>query len=271
MSVESNGFALTILSDNNIRKYTEDGYYYYALPHMSEYKLRLTNNRNARCDAIVSIDGEKVGTWRVNSNSSISISRPAKVDRKFTLAKENSYQANSAGIFSGSYSNGLIKVEFKPEKNNFEYLEDVAVADCNECVHKKSYSLQNMSNNSFGNNQMNESLKCRGLGVRQGAESMSASASLSFDGSYSGAKSVTTGATILGESSGQKFRNVTPIYDVDFDNFTTINARLVVENEKKYVSIHNAIHHRNNIPAPPRVDDRVKPFDAFGSFFNYMG
>src|SRR5437588_410462 len=114
MSTNLNGFSVNIIGDNVIH-FKKGEHNYYAVPHLSEYKIKLSNNRPTRCDAEISIDGDLVGTWRVESFDSITIERPANLNRRFIFVQERSNIAEQVGIRS-SKDNGLITVIFKPER-----------------------------------------------------------------------------------------------------------------------------------------------------------
>ena len=66
-SIELNRFSIEILN-YNARKERINGHTYISLPHRSEYKIKLSNGRDTKCDAQVYIDGEKIGTWRIGSS-----------------------------------------------------------------------------------------------------------------------------------------------------------------------------------------------------------
>lgn len=166
---------------------------YIGLPHNTEYSLKLRNHNSTRCDAHVTIDGEHVGTWRVNANASIRIERPADVQRKFTFYKLGTPEAKKANLKSNE-DLGLIAVKFTPEV---------------EVVR--------------GSRGWNGELP----GI-YGATFNSGEPSLR---SYGGAKGMSAGGTGLGASSGQTFGSALPIV-YDRDKEVTIHLRLAcVEKE----------------------------------------
>ncbi|CAH6419542.1 Hypothetical protein POVR2_LOCUS46 [uncultured virus] len=97
-------------------RFVRDGYEYVSLPSGSIYSLHLVNNGNTQCDAVVMIDNTKVGTWRIEAGDSITIDRPANINRKFTFVDESSSVARQTGNRVGDENNGLIKIAFKPAK-----------------------------------------------------------------------------------------------------------------------------------------------------------
>lgn len=226
--ISINGFSLSILSNGmSARKENIHGAYYFLLSHGSQYKLKLFNDHNTKCDAEIWIDDEKIGTWRINSHHDIVIERPSTINRKFVFLKENSCVANLAGI-NVNRNNGLIKIVFKPEReymlfnNNFDSNmgQSSFMGLCaNNCMPKSSMSIQPL-NYQFSN--------------------------------YS------HGATALGNKSHQEFDTISPIYDVDSSNITTIMARLIIDESdyecKPLVSLKNTLNtttYPSRLPANP--------------------
>jgi hypothetical protein len=217
--IHLNRFSLEIISDNNVRKVTQNGSTYFALPNESEYKLKLGSNLDTITDAYVWIDDELAGIWRIESFATITIERPSNVKRKFTFLKEGSNAARKAGIIKGNELNGLIKVTFKP---------------------KKQYHIAQFT--TFSNSSPMEKYSMK-----------SCCQTSSFGDTYQSFNdSISAGATALGDKSSQKFSSTSGIseYDVDTDNVTTINARLVIDDDfsQKYVSLRK--NRENNVPAP---------------------
>ncbi len=114
--LEENGFGVRVIAkrggedviDRNDRMYV-------GLDSGTEYQLELINNRNTMCDALVELEGERVGMWRIYAQDSIIIERPADTKRKFTFFDEDSPEVRSAGIRRGGSANGLVKVVFYPK------------------------------------------------------------------------------------------------------------------------------------------------------------
>jgi len=92
---------------------SSDGYV--ALPHNTQYKIKLSNHGPRLADAEVFIDGQRVGEWRVKFYSSAVIERPVHDTGKFTFFREGTPEGIAAGI-KKSPELGLIKVVFKPER-----------------------------------------------------------------------------------------------------------------------------------------------------------
>ena len=105
----------TGFQNSEYRKFKRDDYVYYALPHKSEYKVKMCNNGDLRVDAVLKIDGTKMGTWRIDPYSCATIERPSHNNRKFTFVQEGSWQGNMGGVAQGNPDNGLVEVTFIPE------------------------------------------------------------------------------------------------------------------------------------------------------------
>lgn len=97
-------------------KFKRDGHQYVALPNMSQYSIIIRNGHHTRCDAVVQVDGEKIGQWVVQAHSSITIDRPAGIARRFTFVDETSRVARTTGAVVGREMNGVVSVIFKPAK-----------------------------------------------------------------------------------------------------------------------------------------------------------
>lgn len=100
-------------------RFVRDGHEYVSLPSGSIYSLHLVNNGNTQCDAVVTIDDTKVGTWRIEAGDSVTIDRPANINRKFTFVDERvegTSRRSMTGSRVGDENNGLIKIVFKPAK-----------------------------------------------------------------------------------------------------------------------------------------------------------
>jgi hypothetical protein len=63
-------------------KETSDGYV--SMHHDTQYSIRMKNDRSVPCDAVVTVDGNHIGAWRINSYQSIEIDRPADKARRVT-------------------------------------------------------------------------------------------------------------------------------------------------------------------------------------------
>ena len=85
------------------------------LEHNLHYSLLMKSHGYLDCDAVVSIDGTKVGVWRIRGNTMIEIERPADDSGRFTFYRLGSSQATHIGL-SANEDLGLVTVVFMPEK-----------------------------------------------------------------------------------------------------------------------------------------------------------
>lgn len=111
-TVNLNNFSVSV--EGGRHKYMNNSHYFF-LRHQQEYAIILHNGHDVRCDADITIDGEKVGTFRVKGHSRVRISRPVNVDRKFVFLCENLSEAYGLGS-PFKEANGLVTVTFRPEK-----------------------------------------------------------------------------------------------------------------------------------------------------------
>lgn len=241
----SNGFSVSV--SNSTIKYV-DSHKYYALRHEDEYKIILKNDNTTQCDANVWVDGTLVGVWRLKPYSSAQIERPANENRKFTFFKENSKSAQSVGIVAGASQNGVIKVVFKPElRVNTTFSNSNYESDCfgsnekrrtSKCKSSTSYSSMSNRGVSFGREVEDNDCMMEGC--------MPQSASLSNS-------TLSAGATGLGQHSNQYFSSTSALSNIDTNNVTTIEIRLVVDGASpQYVPL-KEYEPKYNIFAPPRI------------------
>jgi hypothetical protein len=89
---------------------------YIELRHSQTYQLQLRNDNPLRCDARVEVDGQHVGTWRLNPFSTATLERPAHDEGKFTFYKAGTQEAALAHLVTDDANLGLIQVTFTPEQ-----------------------------------------------------------------------------------------------------------------------------------------------------------
>lgn len=88
-----------------------------GLAHDTPYSVVLGNHSTRRCDAVLSIDGKEIQTFRLHGWETMTIEGPPGDGGRFTF-----YRANSgAGVAAESYAvdladRGLLTVRFRPEK-----------------------------------------------------------------------------------------------------------------------------------------------------------
>jgi hypothetical protein len=254
-----NGFSLEVISDEGpVEKIIHKGSNYFALHNGSEYKLKLGNDHKVRVDAHVSVDEEKVGVWRINPYSTVTVERPANIARKFTLLRERSRMAINAGIESGYKENGLIKVIFRPEK---EYLPELVY---NNPTHYQETDNRPQRWNCYNNysdtvtphNFVNRRCHLEADEYEDNSRQIYGVALQStFSNSLNGS-TYASGGTAFGDDSLQRFKRVVPLDEINKNLETTIYVRLVVQDDKTtykrpYIGVRQASR-TNKIP--PRMD-----------------
>lgn len=88
---------------------------YVEIEHGKHYKLNLRNSHSVPCDAQVSIDGNDIGTFRINPYSTIVLERPLHDTGRFTFYKCDSPEGRKVGIDASDPNAGLVSVTFTPE------------------------------------------------------------------------------------------------------------------------------------------------------------
>jgi len=260
-SIKSNNFAIKIHS-NYVEQIYDANLNYITLDHNSEYKIELCNYNNVKADANIKVDGRNVGKFRINANSSIIIERPVSIDKKFTFLRENSRKANRANIEIGRDKNGLIEVIFYPEKSAQECMNLERIPYTND----KGYNFNNRHLidviRHIGVNNVSSSLKNATHDISPNLGRLNENIML-YNNSFS---DFASGATALGSSSHQRFKNAKHI-DVDKSNITIIKLRLIANNKKKYnpekfpimsnIKQHNLFSMNEmyeRVSTPPRID-----------------
>ena len=103
---------------------------YIVLRHGQTFSLRLHNGHkeNGKCipaDAEIYVQGKYCGTFRVAAGQTVWLERPLNDAGKFTAYRNNTYEAKQAEIDPTSYDNGLIKVVWKPGREQLDFVRDV--------------------------------------------------------------------------------------------------------------------------------------------------
>ena len=240
-SIKINGFSIGIAAGVPVKKILRQGATYFSMPDLTEYKLLLSNDNVTRCDVTVYIDDNEIGTWRLNPRSSISIERPANIPKKFVLIKEGTNIAYQSGI--GTYdTNGLIRAVFKPE-----LLRPKRQTRYEQVVRNPQWTL---GRGRYENDSYDETYQ---IGIQDISS-----------------KRITTNnmlapaGTGLGNYSNQQFGKVNKIFNVDRSNITTINIRLVVEEETNIhpshlVSLRKYLHTQE--PKTNAIPPKINGYD----------
>jgi len=246
----------------------QSGYTYFLMPDLAEYCICMRNSRPTNCDVIVSIDGNKVGRWRINAGQSITVERPVGVNRVFKFVKETSQLATAGGVQSGDQENGLIKFEFLPERQK--------TLSINTATSSMSWLEKNSFDDSFSINQE--------LGQNNFSRQLLSVSSLQMTNESNKKKSTQdyrslltstpldraeSGATILGRTSDQHFTEIPDIEDVDEQHKRTLIARMVVDARQPVQKPHV---HRFYKPKyidpelPPRIELLTKKTNVANKF-----
>lgn len=170
---------------------------YVAMQHGQQYEIVLNNLWNRRCDARVSVDGQEIGTFRLNAFESLRLERiPGADSGKLTFYAAGTVEARQAGIARGDETNGLIQATFWPEHKMEPAVK--SVVDSIPAWPSVSWTR----------------------GAESGSMSMGESRSMNLS-SYG------EGASGLSGHSNQNFVSVGSI-NRDYSQETTISLRLVV-------------------------------------------
>ena len=120
-----NGFSV---SCPEAQEETSDNYV--VMKHGQTFSLRLHNGHkeNGKCipaDAEIYVQGKYCGTFRVAAGQTVWLERPLNDSGKFTAYRNNTREAKQAEIDPTSYDNGLIKVVWKPGREQPDFVRDV--------------------------------------------------------------------------------------------------------------------------------------------------
>jgi hypothetical protein len=247
-SVRNQLFDVEIIAPGANTFYKNDYRYVSLAPH-TEYKLKLINKHNTRCDAKVYIDNTLVGSWRIDSYSSIIIERPENTQRRFTFVGENSRTAKQTGAIAGSEDNGLVRVIFRPAKSGKYYDVPLSVTErLPRTAERNSYR------STMSRNEMNEFSDFKSKSPpRTSMARRAPSPQKESVGVVSDSRRYDAGVTVLGRDSYQRFEHTTALdtSDIDWNIVTEIVIRLVIRETgyQDYIPLSNA---KNKVP--PRLD-----------------
>lgn len=180
--------------------FKQNNHTYYRLNHGDEYAVKMINYTNNYVNALLKIDSDAMGKWRIKPHSSIIIERPVHNARKFTFVSESSDEALEGGVRQlENELNGLVEVSFVP------------------LIDKRPDSYLDKTTNSVPySNSTNSTRSAR---------------SFSTD-------SYESGATVLGDDSEQKFKKDMSRYFVeDGDAKITKRIRIVIDKRTRFTSI----------------------------------
>lgn len=188
---------------------------YINMEHQEEYAITIKSYSSKRCDVNIRVDGEDIGTFRLNAWGSASIERPAHTARKLTFLKTSSSEAR--GVAKGVVSNdrGLIEVCFRPEKERSKRWP------IRPLISGGGATGQGMSDYSYGSSDI-ETTQCA-YPINATMDSRQTSG-------------LESGVTGLGEQSDQSFFEVEDL-STNPNDWVTINLRLVCQAEPKYAPL----------------------------------
>lgn len=258
-----NGFRLDIKANNNydddkniIERVQKDGNIYFTLKNNTKYLIELTNKRSTRAQANVKIDGNLIGRFIIDPYNNIYIKRPVAEDRALIFVAENSHEGEIAGVISKRYENGIIEVEFLPEKekeNIAYYSDDRSMFHGLESGSKLKSKASSSPRNLFSSSPNHH---------RESKRSSSSFANAT--------NSLTSGATILGSKTNQHFQFTSTVQNIDERNRRTIIVRLVARDEDED-DIPIAISRiPPNILSNPYPSERLNGYRYGGGGGNYF-
>jgi hypothetical protein len=200
------------------------------------YAINLRNGNFTRCHAKVSIDGNCVGTWLIPGYGSIQIERPVDVPKKFTFFKVNSQAGREAGLVARDSNNGLISVEFIPEKKTRSSWNCFG-SDSRASRYDDADDFDFLDSSLYNNQQENLG-GFRPLNLSKGGRHRAGrNACIRNDTSSRGYFSSHTdngyeeGGTGLKGKSNQDFTIARDQLELDPDNKVTINLRLIAKKD----------------------------------------
>lgn len=119
------------------------------LAHGTVYRIKLINHfYDRRCDATVTVDGKEIGCFRMDiGNSTVILERGVNDDGKFTFFKDDSEEAQAAGVSSVCVnSKGLIQVVFQPERPRVQYVNrNYRGGACGQSMKSENFGLCSFS------------------------------------------------------------------------------------------------------------------------------
>lgn len=195
-----------------------------TMEHGQQYAIHLRNSKPVRCDAKVSVDGNEIGTFRLEAYGSATLERPVNDTGKFTFYLTGTPEARQGGLFTGDSNNGLIEVVFTPELEKQRPVFPVKVT-------RESYWE----------------------GAQGAAEPHYRTASYNLGGSFDAGqtKGMREGGTALSGVSNQQFVSAGPI-EYDYSQQTTITLRLVGRSDDDTPRPLRPVTKRNPVPRSVR-------------------
>jgi hypothetical protein len=190
---------------------------YVRMNHNTTFTIVLGNKRYEHASAVLYVDGERIGDFKVPAKSSIRLERPINKAKKFTFYKLGTPEATKTGLDGSSPDLGLIRVVFTPEERahwTYTYTPPVF-----RYVDTACYASDRLESTSGG------------------AQSLTTS----------NAKGMSAGGVGLSGHSDQEFVNA-HLGALDYSQQTTIHLRLVYDENGDPEPLTSF-----STPVPPRV------------------
>lgn len=211
----SESYSFVIRSNNtNLEEFTRQGQTYVSMKDGACYVVWIHNRTPKNCDAILTIDGEDMGRFRVNANGSVYVQRPVQRNFAFRFVKDKNSGDEQEGGQAGTTNtkNGLVEVLFKPSKFN-------AVDAPNE-------SVMVTSNYPATDNTSTTEVK-RSVDPDDTAPDLG---SPDFDGSMDDVERYERGGTIFDTPSNNIYTLMADLTYDEESTFVTKTLRMVVDN-----------------------------------------
>ena len=228
-------YALAVLVDGKVQKEDQDGTV--ILPFETEYELRLKNKSRKKAVADIHIDGQLAAKGIViPENGTIDLERFVTSEfnlhagNKFKLVKSDDSRVSQPG----ESENGIVHVNFYPEKDKPVYLETKVIHEIHEhhrhvhCIHNSCpgtcwqcnrhrspfYTTNTCDMNApvYGAVAMNANLSSKSLSSSDVKVTLNSN------------QVAEDAATVKGSLSSQSFQ-LTHV-DVDYDKCTTLQIKL---------------------------------------------
>jgi len=123
MGIQNGNFELLLVDNNNkMFKCVNDTFY---LAHRSAYKIKIINSDSKRrANATIHVDGKKIGAFRIEKNSSITIERPVSTDKKLTFYAVDSIEGLKSKLDASSDTIGTINVKIDVESLDVDIIHE---------------------------------------------------------------------------------------------------------------------------------------------------
>jgi len=245
-TVYLNRFSLEILAnDGPVEKVIYKGGNYFSKPPGTYFKIRLGNDHGVRADAHVFINGNKVGIWRINPYSKVTIK-----DRDFVFVGENTERAKVMRLRPGDLMNGVIKVVFLPEKfygqeishyNNYVYNNSTHLKKTDPTL-KRWKCFNNYTDTVTPSDKLNR--RCLLKAHKYETDGMPIFGS-ALQSKFVQRTVPSFADTSLGDEANKRYRSRTELSTVDRELVTQIYVRLVADRDRtvyrrRYVGIRHA-------------------------------